>query len=276
MRRFFLRAGRTAALAVAGVAALLLGWQERMIYFPRNYAAGEVADFVARGGEVLPFVTAQGGQRAFFRPGRPDADRLWLLCAGNASLALDLSEEARRWDPGAGWLFVDYPGYGGNPGRPSPGAVRETLRGAVMALAAHLGTTPAALAPRLGAAGQSLGAAAALMAADEFQWNRVVLLAPFTTMTEMGRLVVGWPLCLLNRHRYDNRRPLASLCARGARVWIVHGVDDEAIPVAMARDLAAVDARAVRLVEVPGGRHNDLWDVAPDALTRVFLEAGAR
>jgi pimeloyl-ACP methyl ester carboxylesterase len=276
MWRFLLRAGRTAALVVVGVAVYLLGWQERMIYFPREYGDGEVEDFVGRGGVVLPLVTTAGRHRVFFRAGRPGAERLWILCAGNASLVLDLEGEARRWDADAGWLLVDYPGYGGNPGRPSPSSVQEAVTGAVAALADHLGTTPAALAPRLGAAGQSLGAAAALMAAETFSLNRVVLIAPFTTMTEMGRLVVGWPLCLLNRHRYDNRRALAAVRARGGRVWIVHGAEDEAIPVSMARELAAVDPVGVRLLVVPGGRHNDLWDVAPDVLKRVFDEAGAR
>ena len=65
-----------------------------------------------------------------------------------------------------------------------------------------------------------------------------VLLAPFTTMTEMARLVVGWPSCLLNRHLYDNRMTLKSLCSKGARTWIVHGIDDEVVPISMARALA--------------------------------------
>ena len=95
-------------------------------------------------------------------------------------------------------------------------------------------------------------------------------------MTDMARLAVGWPLCHLNRHRYDNRRVLPVVAARGARVWIVHGVEDEIIPIRMARELAGLAPDSVRLTEVPGGRHNDLPMVAPSVLAGVFREAGGR
>ena len=86
----------------------------------------------------------------------------------------------------------------------------------------------------------------------------MVLLSPFTTLTEMARGTVGWPLCHLNRHRFDNRTRLASIVARGARVRIVHGTADGIIPVSMARELAAAHPAAVQLTEVPGAGHNDM------------------
>jgi pimeloyl-ACP methyl ester carboxylesterase len=273
-KRFFQLLGRTTALAAMTVVVYLLGCQSRMMYYPRAYEPGELADFKLRGGVVLGFETPQGRQQAFYRPGPTDAGSIWLWFPGNAALSLEYATDARDWDPDAGWLFVDYPGYGDNPGRPNPESVRHTIAGAAAALAAHLRITAQELAPRLGAAGQSLGAAAALIAAETLSIDRIVLLAPFTTMTEMGRLVIGWPLCHLNRHRYDNRRTLQAAVARGARVWIVHGVDDEIIPIEMARELAALAPAAVRLSEVAGGGHNDLPSVAPAVLARVFREAG--
>jgi pimeloyl-ACP methyl ester carboxylesterase len=274
-KRFLQLLMRTTALAAVVVPLFLLGYQSRMIYYPRAYEPGDIAGFKARGGVLLEFETPHGRQRAFFRPGPAAGARLWLWFPGNAALALEYAADARDWDPEAGWLFVDYPGYGGNPGRPNPETVRDTIVGAAAALAAHLQIPSQELVPRLGAAGQSLGAAAALMAAETLGLERVVLLAPFTTMTEMGRLAVGWPLCLLNRHRYDNRRTLQAVAARGARVWIVHGVDDEIIPIQMARELVALAPASVRLTEVAGGSHNDLPSVAPAVLARVFREAGS-
>src|SRR5205085_1923334 len=83
------------------------------------------------------------------------------------------------------------------------------------------------------ALGHSLGAAAALSAADALSLTRVVLLAPFTSMTDMARRTVGWPLCYINRHRFDNLARLAALASRGARVHVFHGALDEVIPVAL-------------------------------------------
>ena len=263
---------RTAAAALLAACAFLLGCQERMMYYPRAYNPAETRYFLESGGVALAYTTAHGAQRAFFKPGREGCGRVWIVCAGNGSLALELSDFAPDWDGDAGWLFVDYPGYGGNAGRPSPSAIRHSLLGAVDALAAHLKTTREALIPRLGVAGQSLGAAAALIVADELGLQKAVLFSPFTTMTEMGRIAVGWPLCHLNRHRYDNRARLASFVARGGRAWIVHGVDDEIIPVRMGRELAAAHPSSVTLTEAPG-THNDLWFTAPGALAAAFRAA---
>lgn len=267
---------RLTGLVVATFTVLLLGCQSRLIYFPRRYQPAETKYWTQGGGAVLKYTTEHGQQQAYFRAGSQPGGRIWMFCPGNAMLALDAEAEARRWDAEAGWLFLDYPGYGGNEGRPHPSTIARNIDGAAQALADHLGVSLQELTPRMGASGQSLGAAVALMAVDQLKLDRAVLIAPFTTLTEMGRRTVGWPWCHLNRHRYDNRRAVQSATGRGVRVWIVHGVDDEIIPVSMARELAALAPEAIRLVEVPGGGHNDLWDIAPQTLGRVFHEAGAR
>lgn len=276
VKRLFAGGVRAAAVGLAGWVVILLLWQDRLMYFPREYGVGEVEEYVDGGGVILEFETAEGRQRAFFRAPRAGTDWIWVMFGGNAALALNAAEESRRWDDGAGWLYCDYPGFGGNAGRTTPASVRESALGAVAALARHLRCPQEQLVLRLGAVGQSLGSAAALMMADELGVRTVVLLAPFTTMTEMARLVVGWPSCLLNRHLYDNRMTLKSLCSKGARTWIIHGIDDEVVPISMARDLATVDPWLVKVTEVAGARHNDLVDEAGEEIVRVFQQARAR
>ncbi len=267
---------RVTGLSAVTVCGLLLGCQSRLMYHPRPYDAAGLKAWRDRGGEVLEFTTGQGIQTAFYLP-PPSGDaataRWWLFVAGNASLALDVEEALHDWDAEAGWLLVDFPGYGACQGQPNPATMAESLTGAVDALAARLGTTRAALASRGGAAGHSLGAAAALIAADDLSLSRAVLFSPFTSMTDMGRLVVGWPLCYLNRHPYDNRKRLDSLARKGARVWIIHGTEDEVIPVRMARDLAAAHPEAIRFREVAGARHNDLLLIGARPLRTAFQEA---
>ena len=275
-RKVLILLARLTGLVVVVFCGLLLGCQSRLIYFPRRYQPAETKYWSQGGGVTLAYTTPHGRQNAYFRAGSRPGGRIWLFCPGNAMLALDAETEARRWDPEAGWLFLEYPGYGGNEGRPSPSTIAQNIDGATRALAGHLGVTIHELKPRLGASGQSLGAAVALMAVDQLGLDRAVIMSPFTTLTEMGRRTVGWPWCHLNLHRYDNRRTLQAATARGVRVWIVHGIDDEIIPIEMARELAALSPASVRLVEVPGAGHNDLWGVAPETLSRVFHEAGER
>ena len=273
--RLLLRVVRTPLLVAVVVSVMLLVGQSRLIYFPRKYGSAESEAFVAGGGVVLAYDTDHGRQRAFFLPGPDPGGRLWLFCPGNAMLALEVEDEAWHWDSGAGWLLIDYPGYGGNAGKPNPARIAANVTGAVQALAAHLGVSKQSVTGRLGAVGQSLGAAAALTAAESLGLQRVVLLSPFTTLTEVGRRTVGWPLCHLNLHRFDNRRSLSTVAARGGRVWIVHGVDDAIVPIRMARELAALAPAAVRLSEAEGVGHNDLWEMAQGELQRVFREARA-
>ena len=115
---------------------------------------------------------------------------------------------------------------------------------------------------RTGVFGHSLGCAAGLIAMEQLHLQHGVFCAPFTTMTEMARRVVGWPLCYINHHRYDNIARLAAIEPRGAQVRIFHGKEDDAISVTMSRTLAGKFPRTIRLVEVPSAGHNDVVNAA--------------
>lgn len=265
---------RMVVLVGIGLGVLLWFGQDHLIYHPRPYLETERQQWRKRGGQELVFHTSQGQQTAFYlSPVEGAAERWWLWVSGNASRALDVAEDLRRWDVEAGWLLVDFPGYGASEGQPSPDAMRETLREAVAALAAQYGKTMSDLVPQLGAAGHSLGAAAAFLAAEELSLSRVVVVAPFTSLTEMARLVVGWPYCLLNRHRYDNRQCLQKLAERGARVWIVHGEADEVVPVTMGRALAEAFPEVICFRAVADVHHNDIFAVAAGDIATAFREA---
>jgi pimeloyl-ACP methyl ester carboxylesterase len=241
----------------------LLSCQSRLIYHPNACRAEDEAALSNARGERIRFTTSQGVQTAFYIPPRTTnavlPQTIWLCFGGNAALALDWLYFTEEWDDRFAYLLIDYPGYGDCQGSPTPGRIRESGRAAFEALAAHLNTTKADLQPRLVLLGQSLGCAAALMTAKDLDVRRAVLLSPFTTMTDMGRIVLGWPLCHLNLHRFDNRRMLSHVASHaGARIVIFHGAADEVIPVRMGRELAAAHPQVVAFEEVPGGHHNDL------------------
>jgi len=260
---------RLVAILIFTPVIFLLGCQSSLIYHPNPYRAEYETMLRGAKGERLRFSTSQGRQTAFYIPPRTPAtglpQTLWLCFAGNGSLALDWLNETGGWDERFAYLLVDYPSYGDCEGQPTPERIRESSKAAMVALARHLQTSQAELQPRLAVLGHSLGSAAALMAADDLDIQRGVLLSPFTTMTDMGRIVLGWPLCHLNRHRFDNRKTLRHVASRpGPRFVIFHGAEDEVIPVRMGRELAAANPQGVTFHEVPGGHHNDLLNlIAP-------------
>lgn len=254
---------RLAAIIILTPVIFLLGCQSRLIYHPNPYRAEYETMLRGANGVRLQFTTTQGTQTAFYVPPRAVTSglpsTLWLCFGGNGSLALDWLHFTNAWDDRFAYLLVDYPSYGDCAGKPTPGYIRESYKAAFAALVRHLGSTQADMQPRLALLGHSLGSAAALMAAVDLEAPRAVLLSPFTSMTDMGRIVLGWPLCHLNLHRFDNRKTLRQVTAsRAARVVIFHGTADEVIPVSMGRELATAHPTAVTFHAMPSAHHNDI------------------
>jgi uncharacterized protein len=248
---------------VLGLVALLFLFQDRMIYFPRSYAPGEL---ILDGSRVTPirFRTAEGGQTAFYvRPagaGGAFPETLWVVFGGNATLALDWREFAERFPHRAGFLLVDYPGYGACEGKPGPAAILESTRGALAALAALAGDEGPGAARPVSFLGHSIGAAAALQAGSQIPARRILLIAPFTSLHAMARRSVGIPLAYLLRHDFDNQARLAEILhsPHPPAVTIIHGDRDDVIPVEMGRALAASHPGAVGYREIEGADHNSL------------------
>jgi pimeloyl-ACP methyl ester carboxylesterase len=240
----------------------LLSCQSKLMYFPRSYSSAALNELAGRKGQPLAYQTGQGTQKAYYVPPRTGTGAnapLWLCFAGNGSLALDWLDLLEGWDDRFAYLLVDYPSYGECAGKPTPANIRENAAAAFTTLAQHLKTDEASLAARSQVLGHSLGAAAGLLAAEKLGLKRAVLIAPFTTMTDMARKIIGWPLCHLNCHRFDNRATLKAVSAReGALVIILHGTEDEVIPVAMGRELAEAHPSSARFHELPGIHHNDI------------------
>ncbi len=257
--------------------SLLLGCQSKLIYFPRPYGKESVPNWdAALNGKKIDYQTSQGKQRAFLQGNLESPRHLWIVCGGNGSLALDWAEWLQMHAPKEdAWLLVDFPGYGDCEGAPTPGRIRENMQTVVPLASKELGWGEVPDAKKLRFFGHSLGAAACLVAAEEWKIQRGVLLAPFTSTMEMAKVMTGLPMGVFVWHRFDNRSQLKELEERGSgQVIILHGVNDESIPVDMSRTLAAEVKHVVELREIPGGRHNTIQAEHAQALAAALREAG--
>lgn len=100
--------------------------------------------------------------------------------------------------------------------------------------------------------GYSLGTGPASFLAANNDPQAVVLVAPYTSLAAMKDAIFPFVPDFLVRYPMDN---LARLSRSNAPVHILHGQNDELIPVAMGRALSAIDPGRISLTELPDTGH---------------------
>lgn len=245
-----------AAALYAIPAIYLFCIQGRMLFHPSPY---EDLNGMLKGTPIqqVQFRTSQGAQTAFYfppsnNPAQPP-DRLCMTFTGNSGRVLDWIELVDNFPDGrAGFLMMDYPGFGACEGKPSVPAIMESGDAAIAALAAQLGTERGLLEKRLSLVGHSMGAAMALEFSRTHRTEHIVLISPFTSLRAMARRSVGVAFAWLLRHDLDNSARLSELSGQSPqpKVLILHGKGDETVPVQMARDLAAIDPGMITYLEI--------------------------
>ncbi|MCB0286216.1 MAG: alpha/beta hydrolase, partial [Calditrichaeota bacterium] len=76
-------------------------------------------------------------------------------------------------------------------------------------------------------------------------------------------------------HRFDNRSALTNLMKKNSSsvIFIIHGGNDDVIPVEMGRSLAEINPSRVEFKIVSGAGHNDLIGLSKDLIGDVMLRA---
>jgi len=169
--------------------------------------------------------------------------------AGDAWHALPLAQSLAM--DGSDVMLAEYRGYGGSNGWPSAFGVREDGEAAMHYLLAERHVDPSHLV----VTGQSLGGAVAIDALAHHRVAAGVLFSTFTTLHDMSRAVIGFPLSwtVPDAWAFDSRDALAHVHAPLA---FFHGDADELIPLTLARELYAAAPAPKELTVVHGGTHN--------------------
>lgn len=236
--------------AYALLVAFLYLTQDRLFYFPtsilvtapdRHGLAFEDVDLVAEDGVAL---------HGWFLPAaEPRATLLFFHGnGGNLSHRIDSLRIFHELDLSV--FILSYRGYGRSDGRPSEAGTQLDATAAWRYLREERGV-PAA---QIVVFGRSLGAAVAAELASRETPGAVILESAFTSAADLGADVYPWlPVRRLIRHEYE---VLGRVGAIDAPILVVHSRDDEIVPFAHGRSIAA--AAGAALLELRGG-HNDAF-----------------
>jgi uncharacterized protein len=171
---------------------------------------------------------------------------------------------------GLGVMAVEYPGYGlSRDGVTSEANVHAAAERALDHLQGSLGVSR----DHTVLLGQSLGTGVAAEMALRGRGARLVLISPYTSMVDMAQRV-AWmlPARWLVRDRYDT-------AAKAPRITlptlIIHGADDDMVPVGMGQHLGRLFPR-VEVEIVARAGHNDLFAVGGARIVARIAEFAKR
>ena len=246
-----------AAIVVLALYALVVvaAWlgQRKLMYAPdaSRYAPASLGLVGVSEHEL----TAPDGARLVLwriapKPGQPTL----LYFHGNAGGLASRADRFRRYlATGIGLTMLSYRSYSGSTGYPS-----EANNLADAALAYDMLIKDRVRPADIFLYGESLGTGVAVRLASQRDVAGLILDAPYSSMLAMATLTYPFlPVRPLLADRYESDRHILQV---KAPVLVLHGAEDEVIPVAMGRALYAVVPTPKELIIFPKGRHTDLDD----------------
>lgn len=214
-------------------------------------------DFETEDGETLQGWSVRGsGTRA---------GHVMLLHGNAGNIGDRVLHAALLAEAGFDTFLFDYRGYGRSTGRPGEEGTYRDARAAQAALLSLPGIDPG----RILYLGESLGGAVAVELALERPPAGLVLLSTFTGVRELARL--HYPLIpgALIPDAYPTLQRIGDL---RAPLLLIHGENDEIVPVSQAHELYEAAAEPKRIHTIPAVGHNDLVPLAGRELARTVAE----
>jgi|APDOM4702015159_1054818.scaffolds.fasta_scaffold98839_1 fermentation-respiration switch protein FrsA (DUF1100 family) len=264
--------GTLAALALTYLMATagLSAFQRRLQYFPDRRLT-ELAQTDLKDGEDLRLQTDDGETLVawHFPPtsGRP----LILYFHGNGGALIDRVPRFRLFlERGYGLLAVSYRGYGGSTGSPTQAGLMQDGEAAYREARA-LGYT----SDRIILMGASLGTGVAIALAATHGAAAIVLEAPYLSALDVAS--AHYPIFPVKWLMLDHFRSDIAIRHVHIPVLMVHGENDDVVPISSARRLFELANEPKTFVSVPGGNHLvlDLPDVLPCVVEWIDAQTSA-
>jgi len=231
-------------LAIVGLAI----FQRRLQYFPDRRLV-DPAQAGMSGVEDLRLTSDDGETLVAWYVPAKDGHPLILYFHGNGGALIDRIPRFRALAAsGYGLLAIAYRGYGGSTGSPTQKGLMEDGETAYLEARAR-----GYDGDRIVLIGESLGTGVAIALAATHEAAALVLDSPYSSAVEVAAahyaiFPVNW--LMLDRFRSD-------LAIGGVRspILVVHGDEDDVIPISLARRLFELANEPKTFMQVSGGKH---------------------
>lgn len=220
-----------------------------------------------KGVEDLTLETNDGERLvAWYSPARPGQPTLLYFHGNGGTLGARADRLAGYRALGRGFLIMAYRGYSGSTGSPSEARnvadaklAYDTLRGFGVA------------ADDIIIYGESLGTGVAVQVAAEKPAAGIVLDAPYTSILDVAiRCYPYLPARLLMRDRYETMKFLPRV---KIPLLVIHGEQDEIIPVAMGREVAAKAPGPSEIKTFARAGHTDHYNYGSFGAVNAWIDA---
>lgn len=236
-------------------------WQRHLIYLPiRNKP--NIDDYAVKGLDEVHFKTDDGlTLYAWYKPARPSFPTLVYVHgnAGHIGYRVPIAEAFIHL--GFGVFLLEYRGYGGNPGTPHEQGLYKDGNAAIQYLKGQ-----GVLLNQMILFGESLGSGVATQLALNHSVCAVVLLSPYTSMTDLARYHYPW-VWLKPWDRFESLKKISRI---KAPLLIIHGTKDDIVPIQQARALYSRANEPKQMYEFQDAGHNDLIS-QPSFFAKILL-----
>jgi uncharacterized protein len=256
-----------ALVGYGGLVALLYVGQRALEYFPERFRTSPAAAGLPEAEEVV-LESADGEHVIVWHvPPRGEKPVVLYFHGNGGSLAWRVERLRALTADGTGLVALSYRGYGGSSGRPSEtGLIADAFAAYAFAAAGY----PAA---RIALWGESLGSGVAIALAAEKPVARLVLESPFTSVADIAAQIYWFlPVRWLIKDPFRSDLRIGKVTAP---VLVLHGEQDNVVPIAFGERLYALIDAPKRFVRFSDAGHNDLGAHGALAAAREFLDASS-
>jgi len=233
--------------------------------FPADTSPDNAAAANLPGLATITLHTADGlALAAWYKPPAPGKPTLLYLHGNAGNLMGRIGRVQFFAQPGWGELFLEYRGYGGNPGTPSEDGLNQDALAALAYLA-----TQNIPSTRVVLYGESLGTGVAVRLATEKPVAAVILDSPYTSVADVAQDRYWYlPAKALIKNHFEL---LARIDAIDAPLLVLQGDEDDVVPPAMGRAVYAAAQPPKQFWAGPATTHFNVAETGGGAVAEAFV-----